>query len=319
MMKNHTKLLLLIGAFALACDDAGPGETDSDTGTSPGAPRTVALAERNNYSYESALTIPSVETAVGADIEICWAGLTRDFQCHEMDPAADIDNATLVRIRNMTEAEAADALSKDGLQQSDIDGYLEFRTGGDKTCADLSAFSFRGSAVNIEEEYAVSDERKYLLVLTTGTVPGIGARMMTFLTPSEQSDNRTVTVDEDCDVLDFTAQLTDLTPLGVPDDVRTVLDWSNIAPPGVNKVMLGFYEGMTPRDLEERVLDLMLIADKKWELAVEGVTSVMLNDLEDENGNAFGGFEGDGAWVFALICETCQNPAPLLLTLLQPE
>jgi hypothetical protein len=83
--------------------------------------------------------------------------------------------------------------------------------------------------------------------------------------------------------------------------------------------MLGFYEGMAARDLEAQVLDLMLIADEKWELAIEGAATAALYDLEDEEGHTFDGFYGEGSWVFVLLCEDCQNPAPPFLTLLQPE
>jgi hypothetical protein len=156
-------------------------------------------------------------------------------------------------------------------------------------------------------------------VVTTGTTLGIGARMMTFLTPTPDSDNTSVILGEGCDVLDFGAELTSLTPVNVSKEGTDTLDWSNLAIPGVTRVMLGFYEGMTAADLEEEVLDLMLIADRKWELTVESRAEVALTDFEDDEGHSFDGFEGEGSWVFALLCDTCQNPAPPFVTLLQPE
>lgn len=312
-------LILSIGCILAACDDNASNDEDTDTKDNTDAvPKTVSLAEVNNYTYQSALHIPTVETAPGSDIEICWKELTRDFQCHDMDPKLDIDNATVVRIRNMSEAEIEEALGQDGLQQSNIDGYLVLKTEGKSDCVNLADFSFFGSEVTIGEEYVVSDERKYLLVLTTGTTPGVGARIMTFMTPVETSDNRTVNVGEGCDLLDFSATLTSLTPMKVSADGQTTLDWSDLAPPKISRVMLGFYENMTPTDLEAQVLDLMLIATKKWELAVEAASSVDLSELIDADGASFERFEGTGSWIFALLCETCQNPAPPFVSLLEP-
>lgn len=320
-----TLLMSGLGAMVWACDgtsaDTDTGDTDEnkDSDTSTEA-RTVFLAEENNYSYESALHIPRVETAASADIEICWDDLTRDIQCHEIDPAEDIDNITLVRIRNMTEEEVETALSQDDLKQSNVDGYLAHGTEElSSTCVTLADFTFLGSDVNVEEEYVVSDVNKYLLVLTTGTVPGVGAKMMTFMTPSEASSNTSVEIGEGCDVLDFSADLSSLTPTAVPTDEPVILDWSDIAPPGITRAMLGFYEGMTVSEMEENVLDLMSLADKKWETDIESGASVALNDMVDDNNDAFEQFEGDGSWLFLLLCDGCQNPAPPFLTLLDPS
>jgi hypothetical protein len=306
------------GSVFCACDESSSPDLDTDCemGTDP---ENILLSDVNNYSYEARLDIPIVETAANADIEICWERLTRDFQCHDMDPRSDIDNVMIVRIRNMSEQEIEDALSLDEMQQSNIDGYLNLNTHQEAACVNLFDFSFQGSAVPVAEKYVVSDEEKYLLVLTTGTTPGVGARIMTFLRPTTGSTNTSVTLGQGCDLLDFSAALTSLTPVSVSNTKEIVLDWSNIAPPGITRVMLGFYEGLTPLDLEAKVLDLMLIATKKWESEVDGLGFVTLNELTDEEGVPFKRFDGDGSWIFALLCEGCQNPAPPFLTLLAPR
>jgi hypothetical protein len=321
-MNIHSILIILltvgIGYFICACDESSSSITDTEKETGTDL-KIVFLADVNNYSYESMLHIPIVETAASSDIEICWDGLTRDFQCHDMDPAADIDNATVIRIRNMSEEEIETALSQGDLQQSNIDGYLDLGTNGNSVCVNLSDFSFRGSEVSIDDEYVVSDERKYLLVLTTGTTPGVGARMMTFMTPTDGSSNTSVTLGEGCDLLDFSAELTSLKSVTVSAAGQTVLDWSDVVPPGITRVMLGFYEDVTVVDLEAQVLDLMLIATKKWELEIESTASIALNELTDEAGAPFESFDGTGTWIFALLCEQCRNPTPPFLTVLVPS
>lgn len=315
-------LALALSVFSAACGEESASVTkDADGATgSDTTPRSILLAEDNNYSYESALHIPQVETAASPDIEICWDDLRLDLQCHETDPIADINNVALIRIRNLTETEIETALSEGSLQQSNIDGYLERHTDGVGTCVSLADFSFFGSQVDIEEEYVASDVNKYLLVLTTGTVWGVGARIMTFLTPTESSSVTAVNVAENgCDMLDFSADLTSLEAVNVPMDEPLVLDWSSIARSGITRAMLGYYEGMTAEDLESQALDLMIIADSKWEIEVERGRTIALRDLTNENGDSFEQFNSDGAWVFILMCDTCQNPAPPFLTLLRPQ
>jgi hypothetical protein len=184
----------------------------------------------------------------------------------------------------------------------------------------LADFTFFGSEVNIEEEYVVSDVNKYLLVLTTGTVWGVGAKVMTFLTPTEPSSVTAVNIVENgCDMLDFSADLTSLEAVNVPMDEPFILDWSSIGFSGITRAMLGYYEGMTAEDLESQALDLMIIADSKWESEIEQGRTIALRDLTNENGDNFEQFKSGGAWVFILMCDTCQNPAPLFLTLLSPQ
>jgi hypothetical protein len=118
--------------------------------------------------------------------------------------------------------------------------------------------------------------------------------------------------------LAFSAALTSLIPVAVPASGRTILDWSDLALPGITRVMLGFYEGMTPMDLEARVLDLMQIGTRQWALTLERSGTVDLTTLTDDDGVPFRGFRGEGTWIFALLCEQCQNPAPPFLTVLSP-
>ena len=324
-------IIISSGLGWTSCSSDASPSADTDTGTETAHdtdPVDILLTDENNFSFESSLSLSSIETAAAPDIEICWENLTRDFQCHEMDPIEDVDNVSLVRIRNMTEEEIAASLSEGDLPQSYITGYLDFPADKETPCALLADFSFRGSEVDVAEEYTVSETEKYLLVLTTGTQPGVGARMMAFLTPSETSEVTRVDIEEDCDALAFDADLGSLTTVDVPKDGNAVMDWSYITRNGqsggvsfggIDSVLIGFYESLTPAALEDAVLDLLLIADRTYELPLEGGSfSALLTDAEDAEGNAFDGFEGDGTWIFALMCSSCQNPAPQFLTVLTP-
>ncbi len=320
----HVVFLLTVSVplWGACGSNGGPvGDTDAYP------PAYIYFQDSNNYTFDSTLYIPSVETAATDDIEICWDGLTKDFQCHVMDPKSDIDNVTLVRFKDKTEKEVADALSRGDLPQAETAGYLEFNTGGDKTCTNLSSFTMRGTEVDVAQEYTVDPGFIYLLVVTTGTTPGVGARMMTFIHPSVTSDVQRVDIKEDCDVLEFEADLTDLTPVKVPESPPLTVDWTEITRNGqditpsfggIDGASLGFYGGMNAADLESKILDLFLIADKTFQIELNGDFHADIAAATDAAGNPFTGFAGDGIWVFTLTCSTCQNPSPQFVTIFEP-
>lgn len=286
------------------------------------------LRDENNYSFESRLSIPSVETmtAERGDIEICWDKLTRDLQYHDIDPLNDIDNISLVRFRNLSEAEIEERLSNDDLPQSNVDGYLSFPTQNATTCAFLSDFTLFGTVVDMAEQYVVSDERVYMLLFSSGVEIGVGTRWITFITPTETSTNPTVEASSNHDILEFKADITSLIPVPVPANGPFEIDWSALTRDArgrelkhetIDQVMFGFYEGETRTSLEEKILDLELNATSLWRIKLSGGSVVDLSEATNEKG-PFSGFEGDGTWVLALMNTKGQNPAPLFLTVFEP-
>ena len=83
----------------------------------------------------------------------------------------------------------------------------------------------------------------------------------------------------------------------------------------------GFYEGKTVGDLEARILDLELMATDIWEIQIsQGRTAELGFAQNRADQSLFSGFDQsrEGTWVFALTCSSCQNPAPVLLSILDP-
>ena len=320
-----------------ACEDPEDGEDsdgadsdDSDDGDDGDG--NVVLQDDNNYSNQSSLSIPVIQTAPG-DFEVCWGDIVKDIQCHDLVPEEDIDAVALLRLVNLTYAEAEDALSSDELDSSNIGGYLALETAedADGTCAQASSMTLAGTPVDIEEQYVESDEVTYLLLFNTGTTLGVGARTMTFLEPTSASNNTQVSAAADsCDILDFSASLSDSQPASIPIDGPWVIDWSNVTTNGsgnpliyekVDGVLVAFYEGLSVAELEEQILDLEYIYTGMWELETSGGRSADLADAVERDGSeAFPGFDNgaEGTWVLGLMCSTCQNPAPLVLTVLEP-
>lgn len=290
----------------------------------------IVLADAQNYSIESDLSIPSIETATGADLDICWSDLVSDLQCHPVDPQPDLDNLALLRFLRLTHDAVEERLTSGQLAQSEIDGYLEYRTDHAETCAKLSSMSFFGTPIEIEEEYRESSEHSYMLLLAEGTTPGVGARGMIFVTPTARSTNTRVDVPPGCGLLEAAADIASATPVSIPAQGPWTIDWRNLTRDGggnpivfesIDGVLIGFYAGMTVAELQSDILDLELNATTLWELPLTGGrTADLARARQRDNDAAFPGFARSepGVWVMGLMCSTCQNPAPVVLTVLEP-
>jgi len=296
----------------------------SIAGCSPTLVVTGDLADDNNYSFTGALDVPLTETVSGQDVELCWEGMSQDIRCHDVDPVADIDNVSLVRFPHLEQEEIEAAMSAGTLQQADISGYVESRV-EEETCTALSDMSFFGTEIDVAQEYT-PDAATFLLLLTTGTEPAVGTRMLSFLEPKEGSGVSRVDLPSGCGVLDFEADLQSLSPLVLWAEGPWDIDWSGVTTDGqglpndfasVDRVSLAFYATTDLGALEAGFLDLELLADRAWEAEVSQGTSLDLADLQS-GGEPFGGFHGEGLWILGLRCGTCVNPAPLLLTLVEP-
>jgi hypothetical protein len=311
---------LYAAALCLACG----GE---DGASNEGA---IVLTDAQNYNLASSLSIPAIETASGADLDICWSGLVSDLQCHSLEPVPDLDNLALLRFLHLSHDAVEARLTSGQLAQSEIDGYLEYRTDHASTCAKLSSMSFFGTPIQIAEEYRESTEHSYMLLLSEGTTPGVGARGMIFVTPTSSSTNTRVDVPSGCGLLDVSADLASAEPVGIPAQGPWSIDWRNLSRDGqgnpivfesIDSVLIGFYAGMTVAELESDILDLELNATTLWELPLTGGRTADLSRARQRDGGAaFPGFTSSepGVWVMGLMCSTCQNPAPVVLTVLEP-
>jgi hypothetical protein len=319
-----TKIAIVAALFSFGC-----GSDDSDGKTGSGNRGTIVLEDRNNYSSESSLTIPTVETVSGLDVDVCWTDAVKDLQCHELEPQAGLDNMSMLRFLHLTTTEVAAKLTAGQLPQSAVDGYSDYHTDHESTCTKLSSLSLFGTKFELSEEYVESSDRVYLLILSKGTTPGVGARTMTFLKPSEASTNTKVDVPPGCGMLDFSADLGTAKPVTVPAKAPWTVDWQDVTIDGqgnaiayesIDRLLVGFFEGKTVADLEAQIFDIESIATSLWELPLKGGRKADLAlTRERTSGESFTGFERtDGVWLLGLTCSTCQNPQPVVLSVLDP-
>ena len=287
----------------------------------------VVMRDVNSYTSVSSLTIPIVQTASGVDLEVCWGGITKDILCHDVSATADINNVGFLQIP-MSKDVVSGRLAKGTLSQNDVTIYREFRTNGAATCANLSSF-FWGQSLVPATDYVAATNKTYMLLFSTGTTAGTGARTMLFLDPAMTSTSTMVAAPaSSCDTLSFQADLTTPTRLSIPMNGEWVVDWSQITKDSMgNKVtfqlidslMLGYYEGKTVTDLEMMFTDVDMIATTLWSVDVPtGQRHMDLKNAKTSTGAAFAGFTGNGIYAVALLCSSCQVPAPVAMSILEP-
>lgn len=312
---------LLLGVVASAC---GGGEDDP----APEPADRIMLANEHQYSSTASLDIPSVETAP-TDLSISWDALDADLQCHDVELPEGIRNLTLLRFEK-SEEEVAERLSGEPISANELyDVYYGYKTQGEGTSAKLSDFTtLTGSETFDVDESYVEGDITYLLIALSSEALGVGARSMTFLRPSADSLVDEVSIEPGCGILDFSAEFQ--TPLSVPLEGPWVLDWSEVEVDGqgiptsfagVDRLLVGFYPDRDVQSIEEKIFDIELDASPLYELELESGLFADLSDARERDSNEkFSGFEqdADGTWLVALTCSTCQNPQPILMTVLEP-
>jgi len=281
----------------------------------------MALIDANNYSYTGTLDGPRFELSELGDPLIDWSAVETDLQCHPLDPVKDIDNVQLLVFPYLSEEEVEQGLAEDTIEQVDLGVYLSIEP-GDRTSVNLSEFTFFGTDADIEKVFT-EGSGTWMVSFATGFDVGIGSRTLAFLHPSAKSVESAAVLDADgCSILDFEADLEALEPAAALAEGPWLLDWSKLTTNGqggpfehgdIDEIMVGRYEGQTAASLEGQFLDLELIATELWTMPHIGGSAADLSEVK-----GFPGFTAEGAWVLALRCSTCPNPAPLFLTMIEP-
>ena len=321
-------------------DDNGTGGTGGTGGGTSGAG--VQMKDVNNFTtLNSKLNIQTIETAPAASLDISWAGITNDILCHPVNPAEDIDDVVFLRLNDPSQENIAKKLDGDGIASADLKspGAFEFQPKG-MTASKLKDFSFQGTSVDVNQNYAEDATSTYMLIFQKGIALGHGAISMVFLKPTATSQNTTVTAPSNtpdaagkCPLLDFSADLTtSLVPVKVSKTGPWILNWSGVKTDsrmqplqktGIDRMLIGFYANKTPANLQTDFLNLEINDTASWELPFTGaVTSASLGAAKNrKDGTPFPGFDQPtpGTWILGLFCGSCQNPAPLFVTILEPQ
>jgi hypothetical protein len=293
----------------------------------------VLLQDANNYAATTSTAIPVVQTAAGADLRICWNGLAKDLLCHDLGPSNPIDNVAFLQIPNMTRAQVTAALAVGQLDPAWIRVYADYHVAQSPgSCAMLSQFKL-GQALVPAVDYVEDPNKTYLLLLTTGVTPVVGARSMLFLDPTRASSVTAVDAVDACatGVLHFQATLGQPISISQTDNTKWRVDWSQVTHDSFNNavnsskldfVQLGFYQNLTAADLQERFVDFELLATSLYEVPVAlGARDVDLAGarLRGTSEPFLGFTRTNGVWALAIRCSKCQTFNPVVFSILQPQ
>jgi hypothetical protein len=324
--RSSALLALALAAPTLACSSSGSGN---------GPVGNVVIKDANNYSSTSSLTIPVLPTAQMTDLTFTWDAVTQDLLCH---PAGSIDNVAFLQIKNMKQSDVEKKLAVGALNSNQVAVYAENKLtgtgdgGAHPTSAMLSKFDYYDT-FNPLTDYVESTTTQYLALFTHGTTLGVGAQTMTFLQPSASSTNTTVAAPNPCSAsgnfLSFQATLSPMA-VTVPIAGPWKLDWSqvttdnfgNTIDPAVTKldrVEVGFFQGKQPSDIQADFLNVEQDATALYTYSVPSGKQYVDLMSTPTSGGTFPGFgQTGGTYAAAVLCSTCQVPAPVVFTILQP-
>ncbi len=291
----------------------------------------------NNYSFTSNVDFKVTQVAPNSDLHFDWSQLSIDFLGHPIDPQADVAMVFLALLQLSPEDFKA-ALNADERLNPYVNGALALYTNGALTEGSIYEASIPGTntpasqediAPYLDPESYDPANHTYALLVQDSTDVLVGIRMVQALQLDPNSFTTDITITNDDASLMSDPNLTDLVPVKVPSgEANITVDWSQMQVNGlgnewteraIDGVLLGHYS-LTPAELEDKFLDLELVADQLFRGTVEAGSVQSLSALTDENGQPFTGIDDTGTWVLALTCPApdCVNPAPWYLTILQP-
>jgi hypothetical protein len=329
-------LPVLTATVLAACGNGNGNETTT------GPKGNVVLRDDNNYTSTASLTIQSMQTASGADLMVCWDAIKKDLLCHDVvQPSNGIDTVSFLAIPRLSHDDVAKRLAAGTLNDNLVAVYRDYKVpDATSNCTKLSSMTLGSSALDPAKDYVQDTSARYsattvtyMLLFESGTTPGVGARSMMFLEPSAALTAAEVAAPDACSehALSFQAMLGQ--PISIPatDATKWDVDWSQVTRDGfgnpvifthLDGAIVGFYQGKTAADLQAAFTDLETSATSLYEVAVPaGAKNVSLAGAKLRGGtDAFPGFtRTDGVWAVAVTCSNCQTPAPVVMSILQPQ
>jgi hypothetical protein len=327
--------------LSFACSN-GDAPTGSDTEVScPSEPTEFTIADDTNYVFASSLEIEMATLKDATDLRFDWTSITQDFFGRALDAAGDID-MVLVSLWEQTPDELNASLTRDTLERNAGEGAIMTYPDGSFTQANLLSFGVLGNPLPDESEIwsrfdtthpsfeYPQDQYTFLLMASTGTTIGRGARMLAMFNLDPNATQTEVTLTNDSTRLEYEVRLTEAQPVSVPSGQASLtIQWGEMTinalgneflPTQITEAVVAHFATDSLAELEAQFLNLETIADGWWTGPVAAGTSLDLGTLRDASGAPFPGIDENGTWLVALFCTTgaCNNPAPWSITILEP-
>ena len=332
--------LVLSASLFAGCGDGNTNgdDTGGTGGGGSGGGDVIKLTKENNFSATSTLMISTADLASGQDVTLHWGMLTKDIQGHALNPATDINQVTFVPAAG-TPQQVQEWLATGQLTSGRISdsGTFGFAPPAGTTSANLSQFTATGSTVPFKlDSFKAQAGVTYLVTFATGVQLGYGSRTMLFLNPLTGSTTQTVEVTNDTTKLTYVPDLQHLTKPTFDKTTSPTFDWSAITTDGqgielagdVSSILLGFYKDKTIDQLQTGFLNLQEPTEatggptRSWKV---GISSGERVNFAGAPGRAMEGpfvnfsTTDQGIWLIGMFCAKCQNPAPVIVTILDPK
>jgi hypothetical protein len=338
-MKTKSPLFLVMSAAlaATACGSNSPGTTAvACNGTA------LKAEEAHNYTVTSSITLPPIKIAQRQNLTFEWSAVTTDLLRHAIDPKKDVKMVVLlawdIPLTNSTDPTKSLQYKfiHDTIDSPDMVAVPLQYTPNGQTSAKLYDFTLSGNPIapaQIDTYFDLSNQHPpenycYTLMVSSSTLVGSGAIMLQSFVLDANSTNSEVKVTNDSTRLEFKADLTKLTPTGIPAGTADItLDWEDIKTNAIGDefmtnsittAMVGHYKESPAELSTDKFLNLDRIATELYRADIATGTTLNFSDLKDSSGKQFSGITSDGTWIVGLQCGTCHNPSPLYVTILTP-
>ena len=324
--------LALLPLMVSACGSSGGG-SPSVTCTN-GA---IVANETNDYTFSSAITLPTVKIKSMSDLTFNWSGVTTDFLGKAVNPVADL-NTIFLLVVDLPIATFQKQLNDDTFSQGSIliTPPPSFAPTGVTMGSLFENFTVGGETIDITNAGPYLNATTHTPATSTFTIAaqtganlGTGIRMLQAFQLDDSATSTTVTLTNSSTMLKYSADFHSLHPTGVPAGTAALsMDWGQLTTnalgadisntvTNITSAIVGHYT-QTPAELESQFLNLRTVAQDLYTATIESGTSLDFTTLMDSGGHPFHGVDSTGTWLVALICDNCRNPAPWYLTILEP-
>jgi len=322
-------------------NSSGSGSGGSTTsgsgsgGSSGSCTAKVTASESNDYQFSSTLMFPTIKVKPKTNLTIDWGDLSKDFEMHSLNTKSDINQVLFIDWQ-LQLSDLETSINDDDIGNNYEGLPLKFTPDGNTTSAKLYDFGLAtGGSVEqsmidqfLDPSVSPSSTHTFTAIAATGTNLGGGTRMIQSFVLDASSSTDTVKIQNDSTMLQFTANLHDLTATYIPSGQSGIsLDWGKMKKNAMGRdfditqithALVGKYS-QSPTDLEgNQFLNLEMIDQELYEGDIDSGTVVDFSKLKDSSGKTFSGISSEGTWLVALICGMCHNPAPWYLTILKP-
>jgi hypothetical protein len=344
---------LLIPIAVLSACTADPAKTavdggvpsdehTSDAATDPAfcrkASDTFEITDDTNYSLSNTLHVKRFTLKDATDLTFDWSRVNKDFFGKPVDPWNDID-LVVVTLWRLTPEGIEASLKRDELPLSLNQGVVTTYPDGTYVSKNLRGFDLLGNPMpesdlwmrfdtNNPDFAYPQDQFTFMMMASTGTVPGKQARMLALFNIGPEYEDTRLDLTNDSTSLDIDVDLAKAMPVPVPVGKPSLkINWKQMTRNAlgneyihtqITRAAVAHFATESIAELEQKFLSLQEAADGWWSAEVVSGTSIDLGTLRDANDVPFAGVTTGGTWVVALFCqENCNNPAPWSITFLK--